>query len=72
MDTAVIHSHYVLHRGHCSSIDGVLAYINVPQSYLGFQIKKDVRTQQVLLSMFKPNPGKFGAVGRAFVPRFPR
>ena len=32
------------HRGHCSSIDGVLAYINVPPSNLGFQIKKDVRT----------------------------
>jgi hypothetical protein len=33
-----------MHRGHCSSIDGVLAYINVPPSNLGFQIKKDVRT----------------------------
>jgi hypothetical protein len=33
-----------VHRGHCSSIDGVLAYINVPPSNLGFQIKKDVRT----------------------------
>ena len=35
---------FFFHRGHCSSIDGVLAYINVPQSNLGFQIKKDVRT----------------------------
>jgi hypothetical protein len=34
------------HRGHCSSIDGVLAYINVPPSNLGFQIKKAVRTQR--------------------------
>jgi hypothetical protein len=37
------------HRGHCSSIDGVLAYINVPPSNLGFQIKKDVRTPGALL-----------------------
>ena len=45
------------HRGHCSSIDGVLAYINVPPSNLGFQIKKDVCVFRLLSTKLQPPGG---------------